>query len=126
MGRATRDQCTVVTRDPQLGPQVMVMGGLGEEHSVMKLVLGQNNWYSVPPMSFPRVQHGHTMSTVEGKLAVMGGAAKINGGDTEYLDDVEIFDGRRWKRANYKLDQPRDGANIVKIPITTFSYSFGK
>jgi len=174
--RATRDQCTVVTRDPQLGPQVMVMGGLGEEHSVMKLVLGQNNWYSVPPMSFPRVQHGctavtlngrpgvvvsggvdgnqfnttsveffdmnthrwinlpglsrgrrgHTMTTVEGKLAVMGGAAKINGGDTEYLDDVEIFDGRRWKRANYKLDQPRDGANIVKIPITTFSYSFGK
>ena len=32
------------------------MGGLGEEHSVMKLVLGQNNWYSVPPMPFPRVQ----------------------------------------------------------------------
>ena len=32
------------------------MGGLGGEHSVMKLVLGQNNWYSVPPMSFPRVQ----------------------------------------------------------------------
>ena len=29
------------------------------------------------------------------------------GGDTEYLDDVEIFDGRRWKRANYKLDQVR-------------------
>ena len=28
-----------------------------------------------------------------------------SGGDTEYLDDVEIFDGRRWKRANYKLDQ---------------------
>ena len=65
------------------------------------------------------------MTTVEGKLAVMGGAAKINGmtllisrwsnnfdkndpgGDTEYLDDVEIFDGRRWKRANYKLDQVR-------------------
>ena len=21
------------------------------------------------------------------------------------MDDVEIFDGRRWKRANYKLDQ---------------------
>jgi hypothetical protein len=26
------------------------------------------------------------MTTVEGKLAVMGGAAKDNGGDTEYLD----------------------------------------
>jgi len=173
--RATRDQCTVVTRDPHLGTQIMVMGGHGEEHSVMKLVIAQNNWYSVPPMSFPRVQHGcssvtlngrpgvvvsggvdsnnfnttsveffdmnthrwinlpslsrgrrgHTMTTVEGKLAVMGGAAKVNGGDTEYLDDVEIFDGRRWKRANYGLDQPRDGANIVKIPINTFSYSFG-
>jgi hypothetical protein len=36
--------------------QVMVLGGVGEEHSVMKLVLGQNNWYSVPPMAFPRVQ----------------------------------------------------------------------
>ena len=67
------DQCTAVTRDLQLdlmlvnvkvmvilmvismaismvimttaNKQVMVMGGLGEEHSVMKLVLGQNNWY---------------------------------------------------------------------------------
>ena len=28
-----------------INKQVMVMGGLGEEHSVMKLVLGQNNWY---------------------------------------------------------------------------------
>ena len=26
--RATRDQCTVVTRDPQLGPQVGGGGGL--------------------------------------------------------------------------------------------------
>ena len=26
--RATRDQCTVVTRDPQLGPQVGDGGGL--------------------------------------------------------------------------------------------------
>merc|ERR1712156_1170619 len=82
-----------------------------------------HRWINLPGLS--RGRRCHTMTTVEGKLAVMGGAAKINGGDTEYLDDVEIFDGRRWKRANYKLDQPRDGANIVKIPITTFSYSFG-
>lgn len=173
--RATRDSCSVVTRDPVLGTQIMVMGGRGEEHSVMKLVLAQNNWYSVPPMGQPRVQHGctsvtlngrpgvvvsggmdsnqfnttsveffdinthrwidlpglsrgrrgHTMTTIEGQLAVMGGAAEVNGGNTEYLDDVEIFDGRRWKRANYGLDQPRDGANIVKIPISTFSYRFG-
>ena len=42
---------------------------------------------------------------------------------TEYLDDVEIFDGRRWKRAAYGLDQPRDGANLVKIPFSTFGSS---
>ena len=93
-----------------------------------------------------RGRRGHTMTTIEGKLAVMGGAAKINGkesllkdpscsicetrierhwsvffcgpgGDTEYLDDVEIFDGRRWKRANYKLDQVKEG----KVQFTTSS-----
>lgn len=168
--RATRDQCTVVTKDPKFGTQVMVMGGLGEEHSVMKLVLSQNNWYSVPPMNYPRTHHGctsvtlngrpgvvvsggvdsnrfntssveffdinthrwvnlpnlsrgrrgHTMTTIEGQLAVAGGAAVGPEGDTEYLDDVEIFDGRRWKRAAYRMDQPRDGANLIKIPFSTF------
>ena len=169
--RATRDHCTVVNRDPQLGTQVMVMGGLGEEHSVMKLVLSTNNWFSVPGMNFPRTNHGctsvtlngrpgvvvsggvdtnrgntssveffdmnthrwitlpnlsrgrrgHTMTTIEGKLAVVGGVATGFRGEEEYLDDVEVFDGRRWKRANYGLDQPRDGANLIKIPFSTFT-----
>jgi len=169
--RATRDHCTVVNKDPQLGTQVMVMGGLGEEHSVMKLVLSSNNWFSVPPMNYPRTRHGctsvtlngrpgvvvsggidtnrgntssveffdmnthrwinlpnlsrgrrgHTMTTIEGKLAVVGGVATGFRGEEEYLQDVEVFDGRRWKRANYRLDQPRDGANMVKIPISTFA-----
>ena len=35
-----------------------------------------------------------------------------SGGDTEYLDDVETFDGRRWKRANYKLDQVKKKKSI--------------
>ena len=168
--RATRDQCTVVTKDPKLGPQVMVMGGLGAEHSVMKLVLSTNNWYSVSPMNHPRAQHGcnsvtlngrpgvvvsggvdsnrfntssveffdmntnkwinlpnlsrgrrgHTMNTIDGKLTVAGGVSTGFRGEEEYLDDVEVFDGRRWKRANYRLDQPRNGANLVKIPFRTF------
>ena len=169
--RATRDHCTVVNTDPRLGTQVMVMGGLGEEHSVMKLVLSSNNWFSVPPMNYPRTKHGctsvtlngrpgvvvsggidtnrgntssveffdmhthrwinlpnlsrgrrgHSMTTIDGQLAVVGGAATGFRGEEEYLDDVEVFDGRRWKRANYRLDQPRDGANLVKIPISTFA-----
>ena len=168
--QATRDQCTVVTKDPKLGTQVMVMGGLGEEHSVMKLVLNTNNWFSVPPMNYPRSQHGcnsvtlngrpgvvvsggvdtnrfntssveffdmrthkwinlpslsrgrrgHTMTTIDGKLAVAGGASTGLKGEEEFLDDVEVFDGRRWKRANYRMDQPRNGANLVKIPIRNF------
>jgi len=168
--RATKDMCTVVTKDPKLGSQVMVMGGLGEEHSVMRLVLGTNNWFSVPPMNFPRTQHacssvtlngrpgvvvsggvdgnrfntstveffdmnthrwvnlpslsrgrrGHTMTTVEGQLSVAGGTALKHEGDIEYLDDVEIFDGRRWKRANYRMSEPREGANLIKIPIRSF------
>lgn len=174
--RATRDMCTVVNKDPKLGTQIMTMGGLGEEHSVMKLVLSTNQWFSVPPMNFPRTQHGcssvtlngrpgvmvsggvdsrqlnttsveffdinthkwinlpalsrgrrgHTMTTIEGKLAVAGGAALGHEGDIEYLDDVEVFDGRRWKRANYGIGKPRDGANLIKIPISTFgSSTFG-
>ena len=97
-----------------------------------------------------RGRRGHTMTTIEGKLAVMGGAAKINGkesllkdpscsicetrieshwsvffcgpgGDTEYLDDVEIFDGRRWKRANYKLDQVKERKVFLVILKWCFS-----
>ena len=63
------------------------------------------------------------MTTIDGKLAVVGGTATGFRGEKEYLDDVEVFDGRRWTRANYRLDQPRDGANLIKIPITTFSSS---
>ena len=162
------------TKDPELGSQVMVMGGLGEEHSVMKLVLSTNSWYSVSPMNQPRSQHGctsvtlngrpgvvvsggidnnnfntssveffdmntnkwinlpslsrgrrgHTMNTINGKLVVAGGQSTGIRGGEEFLDDVEVFDGRRRKRANYKLDQPRTGANLVKIPVSKFVSKF--
>jgi len=168
--RATADQCTVATRDPELGSSVMVMGGLGELYSAMKLVLATNNWYSVSPMNHPRSQHGctsvtlngrrgvvvsggvddnnfnttsvefydmrtnkwinlpslsrgrrgHTMATIDGQLVVAGGESTGLRGEDEFLDDVEVFDGKKWKRADYKLDQPRTGANLVKIPISIF------
>ena len=168
--RATADQCTVATRDPELGSSVMVLGGVGEEYSAMRLVLATNNWYSVSPMNHPRSQHGctsvtlngrrgvvvsggvdtnnfnttsvefydmrtnkwinlpslsrgrrgHTMATIDGQLVVAGGESTGLRGEDEFLDDVEVFDGRKWKRADYKLDQPRSGANLVKIPISTF------
>merc|ERR1719445_480146 len=167
--RATRDHCTVVTRDPTQGTSVLVMGGRGEEDSAMKLVLGSSQWYSVPPMHHARSLHGctsvtlngrpgvvvsggwdgarlntttsveffdmnthrwvdlpdlsrgrrgHSMTTIDGQLAVVGGVAAtgFRGEQDEYLDDVEIFDGRRWKTAQYRLDRPRTGANLIKIP----------
>jgi hypothetical protein len=60
------------------------------------------------------------MNTINGKLVVTGGQSTGMRRQEEFLDDVEVFDGRRWKRANYKLDQPRTGANLVKIPISIF------
>merc|ERR1719445_2201037 len=172
--RATRDHCSVVTRDPVQGTSVLVMGGQGEEDSAMKLVLGSSQWYSVPPMHHARSLHGctsvtlngrpgvvvsggwdgarlntttsveffdmnthrwvdlpdlsrgrrgHSMTTIDCQLAVVGGVAAtgFRGEQDEYLGDVEVFDGRRWKRAAYGLDQPRNGANLIKIPFDTFS-----
>jgi hypothetical protein len=87
---ATKDQCTVETKDPELGSQVMVMGGLGEEHSVMKLVLSTNSWYSVSPMNQPRSQHGCTSVTLNGRPGVV-----VSGGiDNKNLNtpSVEFFD----------------------------------
>jgi len=168
--RATIDQCSVQAKDPEQGALVMVMGGLGEERSVSKLVLSTNKWYSVARMIHPRSQHGcmsvtlngrpglvvsggvdnnnfntssveffdmrtnkwinlpslsrgrrgHTMRNIDGQMVVAGGQSTGLQGEEEYLDDVEVFDGRQWKTANYRLDQPRSGANIVKIPVAAF------
>ena len=59
------------------------------------------------------------MTTIDGKLAVAGGVANTRRGE-ETLEDVEIFDGKRWRRASRGLDQPRSGANLVKIPVRSF------
>ena len=60
------------------------------------------------------------MTTIEGQLAVAGGVGSDRRGEDQFLDDVEIFDGKRWRRASQGLDQPRSGANLVKIPVKRF------
>ena len=96
-----------------------------------------NVWVQLPSLN--RGRRSHTMTTVEvncllythtrihplslqGQLAVAGGVGLSPGTekDTELLSDVEVFDGRRWKRAASGLDQPRRGANLVKIPYSQF------
>ena len=60
------------------------------------------------------------MTTIDGRLAVAGGVGTNRRGEERILDDVEIFDGRRWRRASRGLDQPRSGANLVRIPVRSF------
>ena len=99
--------------------------------------MATNVWVQLPSLN--RGRRSHTMTTVEvslllythtrihplslqGQLAVAGGVGLSPGTekDTELLSDVEVFDGRRWKRAASGLDQPRRGANLVKIPYSQF------
>ena len=82
--------------------------------------MNTHRWVDLPDLS--RGRRGHSMTTIDGQLAVIGGVTStgFRGEQEDYLDDVEVFDGRRWKRASYGLDQPRNGANIIKIPFNTF------
>ena len=79
----------------------------------------QFQWIDLPSLS--RGRRSHSMTTIEGQLAVAGGLGTNRRGEDEFLDDVEIFDGRQWRRAGRGLDQPRSGANLVKIPVKRFS-----
>ena len=69
----------------------MVLGGVGEEVSAMKLVLGSNNWFSVPPMHHARTMHGCTPITLNGRpgVVVSGG---WNQDRTNATTSVEFFD----------------------------------
>ena len=112
--RATKDQCTVVTKDPKQGSQVMVMGGVGEEYSVMKLVLSTNSWFSVPPMNHPRTQHSCSSVTLNGRPGVV-----VSGGrDTRGVNNpsVEFFDMNTNKWINLPgLSRGRRGHTMTTI-----------
>ena len=88
--RSVSDGCSVVTRDPRLGPQVMVIGGRGQGRRVTRLVLSSSRWQSVAPMLQSRLQHACTPVTLNGRpgVVVSGG----NSGRNNNTDTVEFWD----------------------------------
>merc|ERR1711872_724131 len=103
-------------------PGLDVSGGVDNNNfntsSVEFFDMNTNKWINLPSLS--RGRRGHTMTTIRGQMAVAGGVAGGRRGDDDTLDDVEVFDGRQWRSARYRMDQPRRGANLVRIPFTTF------
>ena len=88
MSRGVSDGCSVVTRDPRLGAQVMMIGGAGQGRRVSKLVLSRKQWYSGAPMNQARQQHACVSLSLNGRPGVMvsGGA-----GHTD-RSIIEIFE----------------------------------
>lgn len=168
----TKDHCTVMTRDSERRPELIVIGGEGTESMVMKLRLTTGQWFSLPSMNIARKMHScekvnmngrpgivisggtdrfntnqtstvefydlhrgtwtllpgmsrgrqnHMMTTIDGRLAVMGGVATDQKGETQHLNDVEVFEGNRWRPTTYGLGTARRGANLVKLPIRSFA-----
>ena len=101
---------------------VVVSGGMDTNRfntsNVEFLEMNTNKWINLPSLSCGR--RGHTMTTIDGRMAIAGGATTGVRGKDKFLDDVEVFDGRRWRTAAYRMDQPRNGANLIKIPIRSF------
>ena len=116
----TQHSCISLTLNGR--PGVVVSGGRDtrgvNNPSVEFFDMNTNKWINLPSLS--RGRRGHTMTTIRGQMAVAGGVATGRRGDDDTLDDVELFDGRQWKSARYRMDQPRTGANLVRIPFGTF------
>lgn len=70
-------------------------------------------WFKMPNLQ--RGRQGHAMMVTEGKLVVAGGESLARGG-RQYLDDMEVFTGTRWVTSKQKLDRPRSGFSLIKIP----------
>ena len=47
---------------------------------------------------------------------VAGGEAVGRRGRKIYLDDTEVFTGKKWVKSRVKLDKPRSGFSLVKVP----------
>ena len=98
-------------------PGLVVSGGSGRRNKNMTSVEffdGQTGeWLSLPPLN--RGRRSHVMTVTKGKLLVAGGEGLGRAGK-EFLDDMEIFNGRRWITSRQKLDRPRSNFSLVKIP----------
>merc|ERR1712106_930136 len=98
-------------------PGLIVSGGMGKGNKNMTSVeffdSTTGEWLTLPPLRKGR--RGHVMTVTKGKLMVAGGEG-ISRQGKEYLDDMEIFTGKRWVTSKQKLDRPRSNFSLVKIP----------
>ena len=98
-------------------PGLVVSGGSGRGQQNMTSVEFYDaltgEWLSLPPLN--RGRRSHVMTVTKGRLLVAGGEGRSRAG-REYLDDMEIFNGRRWVKSRQKLDRPRANFSLVKIP----------
>ena len=85
--RSVSEGCSVVTRDPRLGPQVMLLGGRGQGRRASKLLLKSSRWVSVAPMRESRLQAACTALTLNGRPGVVvSGGAGSNSSSVEFWD----------------------------------------
>jgi len=98
-------------------PGLVVSGGSGRGSNNMTSVeffdAISGNWLNLPPLN--RGRRSHQMIVTKGKLMVAGGEARAKN-RMEFLDDMEIFNGKRWITSSQKLDRPRSKFSLVKIP----------
>jgi len=96
---------------------IVVSGGINRHDKNMTSVefydAASGAWYNLP--SLRRGRQNHAMVVNKGKLMVAGGEG-IGRAGREYLDDIEVFTGQRWIKSKMKLDRPRAGFSLVKIP----------
>ena len=97
-------------------PGIVVSGGSGRGNKNMTSVeffdSRSGEWLSLPSLN--RGRRSHVMTVTKGKLLVAGGEGVGRSGK-EYLDDMEIFNGRRWVPTNQKLDRPRSNFSLGKV-----------
>jgi len=107
--------CIKTTLNGRAG--LIVSGGSGLGNSSLSSVefydAKTGTWLNMPSMRKGR--SSHVMTITKGKLMVAGGERKGRKGP-QFLDDVEIFTGKRWVKSKQKLDRPRSGFSLVKIP----------
>jgi len=98
-------------------PGLIVSGGSGGGNSSLSSVefydAKTGTWLNMPRLRKGR--SGHVMTITRGKLMVAGGEKRGRKG-RQYLDDVEIFTGKRWVKSKQKLDRPRSRFSLVKLP----------
>jgi len=98
-------------------PGLVVSGGSGGGNSSLSSVefydAKTGTWLNLPRLRKGR--SGHVMTITKGKLMVAGGERRGRKG-RQYLDDVEIFTGKRWVKSKQRLDRPRSRFSLVKLP----------